>query len=160
MQFVSKENIEERCGLCSKICNITVQVIAGLIWTALGIAMIVVGALNLNNCPANRFIPIYLVVAGAFSLGYWILFPLQFCLPTLRKILAVLFALFWFAWFIAGSVWVFRAYRPPATGVCNISMYLFAFSILIIQYILIGLGIISGLITCCCSSILCCARKV
>lgn len=61
-----------------------------------------VGAINLNNCLAQRYIPIYMIVAGAFSFAYWIVLLLNCFCPTLGKIFAVLVGLFVFAWFIAG----------------------------------------------------------
>ncbi|XP_075427304.1 transmembrane protein 272-like isoform X2 [Ascaphus truei] len=138
--------------------NEMLQVIFGLVWTALGIAMIVIGAIHINQCNIEPYIPIYLIVAGAFSFSFWVLFPLEFCLPKARKILSVLVALFCFAWFIAGSVWVFRVYNTYP-GNCDRTLYLFAFSILIIHYIFIGLGIVFSLIFCFCVGRTACCRK-
>ncbi|OCT84167.1 hypothetical protein XELAEV_18022307mg [Xenopus laevis] len=135
--------------------NDVVQVIVGLIFTAFGIAMIVVGAIYLNSCPAQTYVPIYLIVAGAFFLSFWLLFPLEFFHAKLRKILSALVAVFLFAWLIAGSVWVFGIFNN-STRACHRSMYLFTFSIIIIQYILLGLAIIFGLIACFCSKMTCC----
>ncbi|MEE6514941.1 hypothetical protein FKM82_023387 [Ascaphus truei] len=126
-----------------------IQGICGLISTAIYIAMIVIGAIHINNCNIQPYIPIYMIVAGACSFSLWVLLPLEFCLPKARKILSVLVALFCFAWFIAGSVWVFSVYNTYP-GNCDRTLYLFAFSILIIHYILIGLGIVFGLIFSCC----------
>ncbi|XP_053545217.1 transmembrane protein 272-like [Bombina bombina] len=130
-----------------------VQIIFGLIWTALSIAMIAVGAVFLTQCPAQPMIPIYLIVAGVFSFSFWIFLPLEWFAPCLRKILMFLISLFIFAWFIAGSVWVFRIYNNDPRQ-CQINMYLFAFAVLIIQYIFIGLAVIYCLISCFCSVIL------
>ncbi|KAM5138523.1 uncharacterized protein ACMZJ9_017080 [Mantella aurantiaca] len=134
-------------GCCNK--STVIQIIFFLIWTALGVALIVVGAINLNACPLQRYIPIYMIVAGAFSFAYWIVLPLQCFCPTLGKIFGILVALFMFAWFIAGNVWVFSIYRPPNIG-CNTQAYLLVFSILIIQWIFIGFGVIGALISCFC----------
>ncbi|KAE8607747.1 hypothetical protein XENTR_v10011271 [Xenopus tropicalis] len=150
--------INEGVERCSNICSILVQVIVGLIITAFAIAMIVVGAMHLNECPAERFVPIYLIVTGAFLLSYWLFFPLEFFFPTIRKVLSGLVGLFLFAWLIAGSVWVFRIYNNNPR-LCQVNMYLFAFSVIIIQWILLGLGIIFSLITCFCSKIMCCCNR-
>ncbi|XP_075043630.1 transmembrane protein 272-like [Mixophyes fleayi] len=139
------EKLSERC--CN--CKFLVELIFALIWTAICIALIVVGALNINNCNQEPNIPIFMIVAGAFGLAYWIFLPFDCCLPTVRKVFNILVALFLFAWFIAGSVWVFRIY-PTQNRACDNGMYLFAFSILIIFYLFIGLGIIGSLIACCC----------
>ncbi|KAM9301737.1 uncharacterized protein PAF06_014953 [Gastrophryne carolinensis] len=120
-----------------------------IIWTAIGVAFIVVGAVYLNQCPAERYIPIYMIVAGAFSFAYWVLLPLKCISCTLWKIAGLIVSLFVFAWFIAGSVWVFRIYNPTDEQ-CYRPMYLFVFSILIIQYILIGIGLIAMVFSCLC----------
>ncbi|XP_053545216.1 transmembrane protein 272-like [Bombina bombina] len=135
-----------------------VQIIFGLIWTALNIAMIAVGAVNLFGCPAQPMIPIYLIVAGVFGFSFWIFLPLEWFAPCLRKILMFAVTLFLLAWLIAGSVWVFRIYPFPARA-CQINMYLFAFAVIIIQYIFLGLMLIYCLISCFCSKILCCCKQ-
>ncbi|XP_040184793.1 uncharacterized protein LOC120917514 [Rana temporaria] len=136
--------------LSSSCCNwkMLLQIGFFLIWTAIGVAFIVVGAINLNTCPLQPFIPIYMIVAGAFSFAYWIVLLLRCFCPTLGKIFALIVGLFVFAWFIAGSVWVFGNYRPTAG--CNIPMYLFVFSILIIQWIFIGFAAIGAVLSCLC----------
>jgi len=40
-----------------------------IIFTALNITMVVIGAENLSNCPAEYMVPIYLIVAGSTSLA-------------------------------------------------------------------------------------------
>ncbi|XP_073419396.1 transmembrane protein 272-like [Dendrobates tinctorius] len=150
---------EQHVSKTSRCCNgsTIIQLILLGIWTPISIAFIVVGARNKENCAAQPFIPIYMIVAGAFTLAFWILIPLGCCLPMLKKILGSLVGLFLFAWFIAGSVWVFGIYRFQNRD-CNNGMYLFVFSILIIQYIFIGIGIISALLSCFCCENLCCAK--
>ncbi|KAF6033809.1 hypothetical protein EB796_007881 [Bugula neritina] len=44
------------CGICCSLINL-----------ALPIAEIVIGSMNLKECPAQKFIPIYLIVAGVFG---------------------------------------------------------------------------------------------
>ncbi|XP_073514535.1 uncharacterized protein [Phyllobates terribilis] len=149
-QHVSKSS---RC--CDK--SMILQIILFGIWTPINIALIVVGARNKDRCEEEPKIPIYMIVAGAFSFAYWVLLPLECCLPKLRRILGCLVVLFLFAWFIAGSVWVFRIYGNQNRN-CDRGMYLFVFSILIIQYIFIGIGIISALLSCFCCENSCCAK--
>ncbi|XP_073461301.1 uncharacterized protein [Aquarana catesbeiana] len=120
-----------------------------LIWTAIGVAFIVVGAKNLNTCPAQPYIPIFMIVAGAFNFASWIILPVRCISYTLEKILAIIVFLFVFAWLITGSVWVFGIYRPTNLQ-CNTSMYLFVFSILIIQWIIIGFAVIGAVLSCLC----------
>ncbi|XP_045919906.1 transmembrane protein 272-like [Micropterus dolomieu] len=77
------------------------------------IAQIVIGALHLNDCPRQPYIPIYLIVAGAFGL----VLALLSCLPcaqehkdgTANPLSQVCMAwnsltsCFLFCWFIAGE---------------------------------------------------------
>ncbi|XP_077143593.1 transmembrane protein 272-like [Ranitomeya variabilis] len=150
-----EQNVSKTSRCCSG--SMIMQIILFGIWTPINIAYIVVGARNQNNCVAEPHIPIYMIVAGAFGLALLVLLPLECCLPKVKKILGGLIGLFLFAWFIAGSVWVFRIYRNQNRD-CNNGMYLFVFSILIIQYIFIGIGIISTLLSCFCCENLCCAK--
>lgn len=137
--------------LSSSCCNwkMLLQIAFFFIWTAIGVAFIVVGAIHKNDCPVQGYIPIFMIVAGAFSFAYWIILPLRCFCPMLGNILAILVGLFVFAWFIAGSVWVFGVYRP-SNAQCHTGMYLFVFSILIIQWIFIGFGVFGAILSCLC----------
>ncbi|XP_068115722.1 transmembrane protein 272-like [Hyperolius riggenbachi] len=138
------------CGSC---CQFTIkrllETLFFFFWTAIGVAFIVVGAIHLHDCPVERYIPIYMIVAGAFYFSYWVYLPLECFFPMVRRILMLLTGLFMFAWFIAGSVWVFRVYDISERA-CHKGMYLFVFSILIIQWIFIAIGLIGMLISCLC----------
>jgi len=52
-------------GVAGKICC---GIFCGLIGMALPVAEIVIGALYLNDCPAQYLLPIYLIVSGVFGL--------------------------------------------------------------------------------------------
>jgi hypothetical protein len=119
-----------------------------------------------DDCPAERHIPHYLVVAGAVGLSAIGLSLLQLSLGCFnvfkpgadsalakygyRGISIILFLLniFSVCWFIAGCVWVFRVWnevqyeRPGQTNYCKSTLYRFAFWLLL-------LSIIYHLITCC-----------
>ncbi|XP_066440220.1 uncharacterized protein [Eleutherodactylus coqui] len=154
--MAGEQEIAPQSGCCNS--KMIIQLILFIIWTPLSIALIVVGGVYRDDCPTEQFIPVFMIVFGAFSLSYWILLPLECCLPTVRRILSILIALFMFAWFIAGSVWVFRIYGNPNRD-CHNGMYYYVFSILIIIYIFILLGIIFGLLAClCCENS--CATKI
>lgn len=142
------EEAPPRTGCC---CNLKflIQLITFGIWTALGVALIVVGARYRDQCAVEPYIPVYMIVMGAFSFAYWAILPLECCFPTLRRIISILVAMFVFAWFISGSVWVFRVYHITNRD-CHNGMYLYVFAILLIQWILIGLGVIAALLACFC----------
>ncbi|XP_074480709.1 transmembrane protein 272-like [Sebastes fasciatus] len=129
------------------------------------------GAIYLDDCPRQPFIPVYLIVMGVFGLVLAVLSSL--CItktpdddtssPIIRLCTALnsLIACFLFCWFITGNVWIFSIYQPNynknTTNVdlyCDKTLYLFAFWTSILFYMLLGLFLVS----CCCAIVLtlCC----
>ncbi|KAF7230262.1 transmembrane protein 272 [Nothobranchius furzeri] len=127
----------------------------------LPIAQIAIGAVYMHECPRQPYIPIYLIVAGSFSM----LLTILSCLPCAReteggppnKLSAIctfwnaITSLFLFAWFITGNVWIYSIYQPNynknATDIdsyCNKSLYLFAFWTTTLVYIMLALFVIIG----------------
>ncbi|XP_030285587.1 transmembrane protein 272 [Sparus aurata] len=136
-------------------------VISKLVLCAMPIAEIVIGAIHLNDCPRKHFIPIYLIVLGAFGLMLAVLS----CLPCaqepkdsttnpLSRLCATwnsLVSLFLFCWFICGNVWIYSIYKPnfdkntTATDpYCDRTLYLFAFWVTTLVYILFGVFLVGG----------------
>ncbi|KAK3099398.1 hypothetical protein FSP39_003814 [Pinctada imbricata] len=129
---------------------------------AIPISMVVMGAIYKDDCPIQRYIPIYLIVGGSFGI-----------LKNLTSLgqkakndrdeegdeknmksnpYDVVLNLFLFAWFIAGNVWVYQirgAVSSDITSVnyCHPTLYAYAFWLITSVYILLGT-------TCCC---VCCA---
>ncbi|XP_063801201.1 transmembrane protein 272-like isoform X2 [Pseudophryne corroboree] len=125
------------------------QVFTVLLWTALSIAMVIIGSMHVDNCPVEPKIPIYLIVAGVFHLVAFALLPLKLVGDKLAYAIESIMALFSFCWFIAGSVWVFRIYQDNPRR-CNDLVYKFAFGILIFEYIFLAfLVAVICLCTCC-----------
>ncbi|XP_075044813.1 transmembrane protein 272-like [Mixophyes fleayi] len=125
------------------------QLFSVLLWTALSIAMIIIGSMHVDNCPIEPKIPIYLIVAGVFHLVAFALLPLKLVGDRLAYAIESVMALFSFCWFIAGSVWVFRIYQENPRR-CNDLVYKFAFGILIFEYIFLAfLVAVICLCTCC-----------
>ncbi|OCT90573.1 transmembrane protein 272 [Xenopus laevis] len=119
-----------------------------VILTAIHIANIAIGAVYINDCPGQYLIPYYLIITGAVSL----LLLFLTCLPCgdgrepPRTSWAVLCSqgvlmLFLFCFFIAGNVWVYSLY-PDSTKQCNRILYLYAFWIITLVYIFIGVAVI------------------
>ncbi|CAH2324917.1 Hypothetical predicted protein [Pelobates cultripes] len=128
--------------------DIRSQLVGICIWLGISIAMIIMGAIYKDDCAIQPYIPIYLIVGGAAHfLGFSLIFFRLAC-QTFNIFLEGLTSLLSFVWFISGSVWVFSVYTKYE-GQCNQHLYLFAFGILLVQYVQIGLLMICS--CCCCS---------
>jgi hypothetical protein len=110
---------------CRKVIAIIKIVLNILVGIALPIAMIVIGAIHLNDCPRQRFIPIYLIVFGCTLIVMSIFCILYLCFVSKRWLViisitvGIILALFNVAWLIAGSVWVFGSQNyDPHTTIC------------------------------------------
>ena len=120
------------------------------------------GAKHKDDCPIQKYIPIYLIVLGSFGI--------------LRNIIGLytqikkrsgensdeendakkstcegIIDCFLLAWFIAGNVWIYSNYEPNYTDpnssdYCDKTLYLFAFGLTTASYAFVGL-------VCCC---MCC----
>ncbi|XP_057312620.1 transmembrane protein 272-like [Hydractinia symbiolongicarpus] len=141
---------------------------AFIIIAAIGvpIAMLIIGANNIHNCPVQDLIPIYLIVSGITAL---IMVPISIvcgastkalpeenalrnCLSWINPFFFGLVSLFSFAWFFCGNVWVFRQYEPsyvPGNNYCDETTYKFAFWFIIMTYV-------CTFLSCCCS---CCFKR-
>ncbi|XP_062503668.1 transmembrane protein 272-like [Corticium candelabrum] len=137
-----------------------------IVGIALGIpiTMIVIGASNLDDCPIERYIPIWLIVMGVFQMIETIF---RTCFHGSRNdedesqgsVDPV--ACFLCAWFIAGNVWVFRNWNEytsvkmmnvtniTSSNYCDDLTMKFSFGIIISSYLLVG-GIILCFCLCCC----------
>nr|XP_033779776.1 transmembrane protein 272-like [Geotrypetes seraphini]XP_033779777.1 transmembrane protein 272-like [Geotrypetes seraphini] len=122
-----------------------------ILGAALAIANIAVGAVYLGQCPKQKLIPHYLIVSGSGGLLYLALSclpcggngrePLPPSLPTV--IVRGLLLFFLFVYFIVGNVWVYSIYLPDfehqeSPKYCQRQLYLYAFWILTLHYILLG----------------------
>ncbi|KAM9827325.1 transmembrane protein 272-like [Neosynchiropus ocellatus] len=124
-------------------------------------AKIALGAMHLDDCPIQPYIPIYLIVFGVFSIVVSIISALPWtrqprdertALGGILLVIRNVLNTFLFAWFIAGSYWI---YSLHATGhypgfFCNRVLYLFAFWTTTVIYIIIALGVVF-----CCIPLLC-----
>jgi len=126
--------------------GICVFLMLGIV-SAIPIAMICLGALRMDQCTMEPWIPKFMVVAGAAGLVTVILSMCTYgCASndsqnngtvTCLSVLIGLITLFSFAWNIAGSVWVFKKWSnwENLKHSCNNDLYLFAFAYLIIFWI-------------------------
>ncbi|XP_078525680.1 transmembrane protein 272-like isoform X2 [Lissotriton helveticus] len=133
------------------------QVSVICIAAGISIADISVGSVYFHDCPAQYLITYYLIISGVTSL---LLLILSFFLHGngawfyyLYTVFKVIFGLFQLAFFIAGNVWIYSIYAPnytdpTAANYCHKVLYLYAFWITNVAYILLGLSLC---IACCMS---------
>lgn len=123
---------------------------------AIPIACIIIGVEYKDRCPAERYIPIYLIVLGSFGIlrnlvglysqikirssngdgeddGHKAKSSFEHCISCFLVI-----------WFIAGNVWIYSIYEPEymdtsSLDYCDKGLYLFAFWLTTASYIVIGL---------------------
>ncbi|XP_077869499.1 transmembrane protein 272-like [Saccoglossus kowalevskii] len=120
------------------------------------ISMIVIGAIYKDECPTQPYIPLCLIVTGSFS--FLTCFTCVFgCLSKRRKtsdrthdvscrhgISGLLFICL-ICSYIAGDVWIFKAYEPSyedpsAPDYCDKTLYLFSCWMMNISFLLVGFG--------------------
>ncbi|XP_030855977.1 transmembrane protein 272-like [Strongylocentrotus purpuratus] len=129
------------------------------------IAMIAIGAVYFDNCPAQNLIPIYLIIMGAASIVKTLInlkgraqrsrLPSEeqadFKPNKVERIISLLIGVFIFGFFIAGNVWICGIFRPnttdnSATDYCHPTLYYFAFWWNNVCYII---GIVCFFCCCC-----------
>ncbi|XP_046374201.1 transmembrane protein 272-like [Haliotis rufescens] len=155
--FLKKYN-ETKCGPVG-------TAVITIISLALPIAMVAMGAIHKDNCPAEKYIPTYMIVAGIFTIIVSVVRLVgKTCLADSDgnvwfpcQIVSGVISLFLFAWVIAGNVWIYGLYNKynptdkTAANYCDNTFYLFAFWSTTASYILIGVCIL----LCCCMCICC-----
>lgn len=136
-------------------CGSAVAIVCVAVVLAFMVAEIGVGAAYLHDCPAQRLIPIYLVVAGVFGTVKGLGLIMHSAIHPIDWALNV----FLFAWFICGNVWVYGlkgewVSSPSTAGnFCDPTLYHFAFWMVTLTYILLGVMLSAGciiIIVACC----------
>lgn len=133
------------------------------------LAMIIIGAIRIKDCPRQPIIPIVIIVMGGlgmlsniFHIIYRIKNIWDFSLPTQLTgigILTMIINVMSLACFIAACVWVYGIYQPsydPLLGnlYCDKTLYLFSFWVLTSVYIFLGLIFLFVLLGCCCAAVI------
>ncbi|OWF55882.1 uncharacterized protein LOC110454841 [Mizuhopecten yessoensis] len=169
-------NSENKVGFAKSamaiICGSVIFIICIGFALAIPIAEIAIGASYLHDCPAQRLIPIYLIVAGVFGTLKGLGLMGQSVKSrkeqtdgaeaennkTTNPFDSIL-NLFLFAWFICGNVWVYGlkdewVSSPTTAGnYCHPTLYYFSFWIITLAYIMMGVGCLFG---CLITVIICC----
>ncbi|XP_071485362.1 transmembrane protein 272-like [Diadema antillarum] len=155
---------------CRKVGSLLLNTLLVTILLALALAipisMIVIGAIYKDDCPVERFIPIFLIVEGAFQIVKIVLdmkvriqrqrLPegdresFQPSKPELA--IGQLLNCFLFAFFIAGNVWVYRIYSPNLSDptlpdYCQRTLYLYSFWLITSTYIILAASCCCGCLT-------------
>ncbi|KAM3591308.1 uncharacterized protein V6R79_026439 [Siganus canaliculatus] len=140
---LSYENVFSLLSVCAEVPRL-----------ALSVAEITVGALYLDECPREPYIPIYLMVLGIFDLTDLLFYARKPEDNSACKIFQIVFSLAHVSWFIAGNVWIYSIYQPnynkdPASTdlYCNKNLYLFAFWITTLVYIFLGVVVLGAFCT-------------
>jgi len=131
--------------------------ISNIIALILPLLLIIFGSVFLGRCKIQPNIPIYLIVAGVFSL-LEILYRILRNLAQKSKFLEafmesqnnrpmiprVINFVFLTIWFFIGSGWVYSIYYPEAEE-CHLTLYNFAFWFITLTYIISALTLIGGI---------------
>ncbi|CAL4086502.1 unnamed protein product [Meganyctiphanes norvegica] len=133
-------------------CKIAILVIFTII-ILLCFAMIIIGSIKIYDCPAEGYIPIWLIVSGLLLIV--LVAQSAKCINDKGELsiifgyLLSLHVLFHIAWFIAGCVWVYGIH--PANHslkqdrkYCDFTLYQFSFWLLNIAYIFIFIFMLCG----------------
>ncbi|KAM8881576.1 transmembrane protein 272-like [Synchiropus picturatus] len=118
-------------------------------------AKIALGVSHLDECPAQPYIPIYLIVFGVFSILGRIISVLPWTRQDSEESVSVsVKTMDTFHCFFPGSYWIYSIYAPSYVAgsilYCNRVLYLFAFWTTTVTYIISALGFVF-----CCISFLC-----
>ena len=135
-------------GYSSAVFTILLMTLYFIVYTV----MLVLGALHLQDCIIEPWIPLFLVVAGAAGLMCLLLSIVAFDaqrgtngkhapnvnLAKMSIFIVALLTIFSFVWNVAGSFWVFPYWAIYGANIeqqCHKDTYLYAFVYLIIFWV-------------------------
>ncbi|XP_063723411.1 transmembrane protein 272-like [Symsagittifera roscoffensis] len=154
------ESGEDKVSFVRKVIIILMETIiltvSVVLLLSIPITMIVIGAIKLDDCPVEKFIPKWLLITGCFCLPHNLHYlgrqlynktNNQDGKNAIKNTLKWILYLFFFAWFIAGSVWVFRtcsdvSYTEGSEHYCDPLVFAFSFWTLMIASLCLGMGCI------------------
>ncbi|VDN04777.1 unnamed protein product [Thelazia callipaeda] len=154
------------------ISTMTAAIILGLL-NIIPLAMIIFGSNNLNKCPVEPYIPIWLIVTGLLSLFksgtnfyYRAKRQREGRAPSAADVnpnpFDGLLSCFLLIWFIIGSVWIYSAVdlvqykNPENSNYCDRFTFIFSFVFVTLGYLLLS---ITMCCFCCCCCCICCRPK-
>jgi len=174
-EFRQVDNPRGLAQFMVKVLGIVVGTVAAAIvlgvLNIIPLAMIVVGAININNCPIERYIPIWLIVFGASCLFKT---ATNFFYRAKRSRSADgmqqqqqpqdnlnpnpfdgMLSCFLLVWFIVGAVWVYAVhddvvYNPESANYCDQLTYQYSFVFITASLALLFIGAFCCCCCCCC----------
>lgn len=156
--------LKQACGI---VLSSVVTILLLALLCAFPVSMIIIGALKLDDCPAEHFIPKWLLIFGCFGLAANLFMLARQIINKARKSdnkdggvnpIECILQTFLLAWFIAGNVWVYRTYKfvkydkDAGDDYCDKLLYLFSFWTITSSYIMMAAGCVL-----CCVCIICIA---
>ncbi|XP_045107799.1 uncharacterized protein LOC123502684 [Portunus trituberculatus] len=139
-----------------------VMLAAAIIVPVFGITFIVMGSVYINSCQIERYVPIWLIVQGVvmlFGIGTGGVIKKinqrssSSSSSTLMKILGFTVSVATAAWFIAGNVWVYKAWSQNPDYAhywfengCDMSLFRVAFWGIIILDALFGVSLVVAIV--------------
>ncbi|CAG5136013.1 unnamed protein product, partial [Candidula unifasciata] len=123
------------------------------VFIAIPLAMLIMGSIHLDHCPAERMIPIYLIVSGCAGIVRNVYSLIQRCRKTEQEReedqakvnpAESVANCFLIAWFITGCVYIYRtrnSFQHDTKGdsdYCDYNLYWFAFWITTAVYIIMA----------------------
>ncbi|XP_041936594.1 transmembrane protein 272-like [Alosa sapidissima] len=167
--------LEKACHRClSKVASNAYFVVGLLAFLALPLTMALVGAKNIDECPVQPMIPLYLLVGGV--VGSIKVSLLLYDIMHIRSLISksvvigdddadeypwrqnahryyvhVILSIFLFVWFLLANYWVFSVYTPNFIApfhqpheYCRKSLYMFAVFVLGLSHIVLVLLLCCG----------------
>ncbi|XP_069776051.1 transmembrane protein 272 [Narcine bancroftii] len=157
LRTIEEPPVSPVASVCSKVLT-----------SLLAVASITMGTIYLDSCTIQYLIPIHLIVFGSSTLFFMMLSLLpcssndEGSTSTSRRsgnACKGLGSMFCFIWFICGSVWIYRIYEPNyidklSADYCDKTLYLFAFWLITVVYIILGITLAFGACALICACIL------
>jgi len=152
---------------CGVLCGTLFIVVLFVALSFLHLYLLIVGSLNVHNCPEQPYIPIFLIVTAVFailrSLAHYYY---RWAHPKIVKstteevqskpsFVSNIINLFLIIWFFCGCAWVFRAEpqfaEPTQHRYCDQLTYYSAYVYIIISLVLLGVALALSCCMCCCA---------
>jgi len=118
-----------------------------ILFFILNLIMLIVGIIKRNECPIQKLIPIYLIVAGATGIVSKLLpFINRRINITLITYIIYTLYIFEFVCMLIGSYWVYSIYKPNFNeGIrpyCSKTAYYLAFWLLTVNWVLLAITVV------------------
>ena len=146
------------------LVRLSLRTLQYLVIPLLSLSMVCVGSLHLDDCPAQKLLPVWHVIAGASGLIVPFLYLLfdnvnprlsrrfPACSEALDNVVVFLlpvYVLFEVGWLITGSVWLFNTEGVEKPSECDHTIYIFSVVVIVNFWIHILTPIVFMVGLCC-----------